>query len=78
MVRNWRDSIRSRIISHLLCGPQITGSKIDAEQQEIALQFCKEMGAAHKLRLREVSFNEQWQQKPPQDAGNLSLYDYMI
>ena len=52
--------------------------QINGEQQKIAFKFVEEMEAALDLQRQEVSFNEQWQWKPPQDAGNLSLYDCMI
>ncbi|KAL9613024.1 MAG: hypothetical protein Q9167_002414 [Letrouitia subvulpina] len=52
--------------------------QIDAEQQEIALKFVEEMEAALDLQRQEISFKEQWQRRPPWDAGDESLYDYMI
>ncbi|KAL8747066.1 MAG: hypothetical protein Q9190_001005 [Brigantiaea leucoxantha] len=52
--------------------------QINGEQQKTAFKFVEEMEAALDLQRQEVSFKEQWQWKPPQDAGNLSLYDYMI
>ena len=53
-------------------------ASIDPEQCEIARKFVASLENGLDLRATEISFREKWQQAPPQDAGNLSLYDYML
>ena len=53
-------------------------TSIDPEQREMALQFVADLEHSLNVRMTEVSFREEWQKAPPQDAGDMSLHDYMI